>query len=206
MNTWDKYYKTHTPKDIPWNGVSNVLFDEIWNNFSLPTKGKLLDIGCGRGDKSLYFSNKGFKAWGIDISPFAIKKANLHVKGSNPIFSVGDIADLQKNQSIKNVNFDVILDLGVSQFLIKSEKERYLDQLARHLKKNSTFYILQTFAKDNEKDELVGTEEWIKRIAQSPKEVSQIFNKYFELVGRKRLTSNKGKSDLYVMKAKIGLR
>ena len=42
-------------------------------NFIKLKKGNFLDLGCGNGRNTLFFSKKGFDSMGIDFSPSAIK-------------------------------------------------------------------------------------------------------------------------------------
>ena len=41
----------------------------------LPESGKLLELGCGAGDVSLLFAERGYQVTGIDISTTAIEWA-----------------------------------------------------------------------------------------------------------------------------------
>lgn len=68
------------------NGSDNPIDIEERVMFSLlpkPSKGRLLDIGCGIGTISLELQKIGFKVYGIDFSAVAIEKAKK--KGINAI-------------------------------------------------------------------------------------------------------------------------
>lgn len=64
-------------------------------NKFLPTRGKVLDIGCGTGSISLYLSKFNLNVVGLDISRKAISVANLNKKKFNI-----------KNISFKNMSFE----------------------------------------------------------------------------------------------------
>ena len=204
MDYWDDYYTKNDPQNIPWTGANPKFLGKIWQTFKLPMKGNVLDIGCGRGDKSIFLAEKGFNVWGVDISEVAIKHANeasKHLK-DKPIFVSGDISRFDEIKEFSDKNFDIVLDFSVSQFLSKEEKVEYLAQLSKHLIPNMSFYILLTFAKDDENDDQDGIADWIKKIAQTPKEVEELYGKNFEILDRWRSYSTKGKSDTYILKAK----
>jgi len=204
MNNWDDYYTKNKPEDIPWTGASEIFLGKIWKKFNLSLKGNILDIGCARGDKSIFLASKGYKIWGIDISEVAVnisKEASKNLK-NKPEFITADISKLNEVDEIKGVKSDAILDLSLSQFLKSDEKEKYLEKLSKYLKHDQTFYILLTFAKDDESDKQEEIADWVKQIAQSHKEVESIYGKYFKSLDKSRSYSNKGKSDTYILKAK----
>src|SRR3989344_733858 len=71
----------------------------------IPSKGRLLDLGCGTGWTSRIFAMKGFEVLGIDISADMIKEAR---KKSNHLtnlkFEVQDYENLKFNKS-----FDIVV-------------------------------------------------------------------------------------------------
>jgi len=86
-------------------------------------KGKLLDVGCGRGWNALYFKEKGFQVDAVDISPEAVeitKQRGITVR----------VLDLEQDD-IRG-EYDVILCLEVLQFV--NEPLRVLLKLESILK------------------------------------------------------------------------
>jgi SAM-dependent methyltransferase len=85
-------------------------------------KGKILDVGCGAGNHSLYLQAKGFDVKGIDVSKGAIdvcrKRGVKHVEHA-------DILDL-------NEKFDSILLLMNGTGIFQSLENTYI--YLRHLK------------------------------------------------------------------------
>lgn len=104
--SWTNYYNRATQNDlrVGWYNIKpnfTKTVKRIKNR--LPEKGRVLDIGCGRGDFFKYF-RKEFPKWkcvGIDISPFIIKKATYHVQGVE--WYVGFIEDYNFK------NFDLVV-------------------------------------------------------------------------------------------------
>jgi SAM-dependent methyltransferase len=41
----------------------------------LPTEGHALDLACGRGQAAVWFSGRGLRVWGVDVSPVAVGHA-----------------------------------------------------------------------------------------------------------------------------------
>jgi len=68
-------------------------------------KGRLLDIGCGAGQHSLYLQEKGFDILGIDVSPLAIKTCKLRGLKHARVLSIDGI-----NRRLGR--FDTILMFG----------------------------------------------------------------------------------------------
>jgi len=42
---------------------------------SFPTKGRALDLACGRGGVAVWLARRGLQVWGCDVSPVAIAQA-----------------------------------------------------------------------------------------------------------------------------------
>ncbi|KAK9895689.1 S-adenosyl-L-methionine-dependent methyltransferase, partial [Cystobasidium minutum MCA 4210] len=54
-------------------------------NFQIPTSGRAIVPGCGRGYDAAYFARLGLESWGVDISESAIEAAKQYVsKTPNP--------------------------------------------------------------------------------------------------------------------------
>jgi len=113
--SWEDTYK----KKPHWaTGKSSVIdkFFLIAEKFNL--KGKVLDIGCGTGEKTSLIAKK-FDTTGIDISKTAIKKAKKKYK------NIRFKAENAEKLSFKSNSFDAVFSNAVLQFtdLRKSAKE-----------------------------------------------------------------------------------
>lgn len=200
---WDNYYKSRRPQEIPWTGVQVEFFNRLWKKFKLPNHGTLLDVGCGRGDKAIFFAKKGFRVWAFDISETAIKEAKKASENlGNPLFFVADATRLEQVKEIKDVKFDIVLDKLASQFLSRTEKRTYLSALQQNLKPE-TIFILQCFGKRKQKSQFENLPKWIKEISLSPEDVKEVYGTMFNVVSHERKITGKGHVvDTYVMQVK----
>lgn len=105
---------------------------------------KALDLGCGTGTTSFYFSEKKFEVTGVDISKTAIEIANKLAKenGFSIDFKIHDILNL----SLLNEKFDLIYDSHCLHCIVfDEERAQALNEIKTCMNKNSIF-ILDTMA------------------------------------------------------------
>ncbi|MBI1182695.1 methyltransferase domain-containing protein [bacterium] len=71
----------------------------IYNNIkeAIGEQGKVLDVGCGNGNISLFLGEKGYDVKGIDISPDAIEVAKKRNPYTNVSFEVRPAEQLRDN-------------------------------------------------------------------------------------------------------------
>jgi SAM-dependent methyltransferase len=109
---WRAVYKNQikfvSKKDstiIPWEiKTFDPNLKEILDYYKLDT-GKLLEIGCGRGDDCKYLADRGFDVTGIDVSPDVIQIAKNN--SPNVKFIEGDFFT-----EVFDSQFDIIIDRG----------------------------------------------------------------------------------------------
>ena len=98
-------------------------------------KGEFSDLGTVPGTQVMELAKNGFKVTGSDVSPSAIEKAKL--SASNVNFVIDDIL----NSEFESESFDYILDGGCFHVLSVDERETYLSQIKRILKKNGMIFL-----------------------------------------------------------------
>ena len=130
---WDVYYKQNNVETMPWY-EKNLDLDMV-EEIEFLEKGEFLDLGTGLGTQAIELAKKGFKVTGSDVSPSAIEKAKL--SASNVNFVIDDIL----NSEFESESFDYILDRGCFHVLSVDERETYLSQIKRILKKNGMIFL-----------------------------------------------------------------
>lgn len=103
----------------------------------------VLDIGCGRGDITLYVAKRAKSVTGIDYSTEAIKIANRikkkyppKIKGKTK-FYVMSATDL----NLKENSFDLILLIDIFDHLSIKEQEKMLNAIVKLLKVGGEIYL-----------------------------------------------------------------
>ena len=95
---------------------------------------QLLEIGCGTGHWSKYFSGKGFEITGIDISAEMINVARKkHIPNSH--FEITD----GHNIPFEYESFDIAAAITVLEFT--REPEKIISEMVRCVKSNGTLII-----------------------------------------------------------------
>lgn len=108
---------THWTKDEPVNQIQLAfrnhwtLFNTFMESPSFNGGKRVLEVGCGRGSLSSYFSEAGYDCTLLDLSPDVIEIAK-EIFSHNDLpgeFTVGDAYDL----ALDDNSFDVVFSIGV---------------------------------------------------------------------------------------------
>lgn len=99
-------------------------------------KGKLLDLGFGRGylENEIVKNNLDLKLFGIDISTFAVESIKKEIKGK---FIKGDVIKLP----FRNNLFEIVVSLEIMEHISPSNTFKVLREIYRVLKKNGKLII-----------------------------------------------------------------
>jgi ubiquinone/menaquinone biosynthesis C-methylase UbiE len=100
---------------------------------AFPKQGRLLEMGCGAGNLSIYFAQVGYNVTGIDIAPTAINWAieNAAKASVNVTFIQGDVLELAE---IADASFDIVLDGRCFHCIIGDDRAQFLQAAHRVLK------------------------------------------------------------------------
>jgi ubiquinone/menaquinone biosynthesis C-methylase UbiE len=127
VDDWARFYADSKPKTLnAQNLVSRRRFALEMLESRLPSGAKVLDVGCGTGHLAAELAQRGFEAWGLDVSDAMVRYAREHHRADR--FQVGDI---ERIPFLDNT-FDGVMCLGVMEYL--SSDEPALREMWRVLK------------------------------------------------------------------------
>jgi glycosyltransferase involved in cell wall biosynthesis/SAM-dependent methyltransferase len=107
--------------------------DKVLEKF--PNKGRVLDVGCGNGNWSDWWFQKGFKYLGVDISKKLIEIArNKHIERS---FVQSDLLEL--SETLRNWLKEEKLDLAFTYTTLLHVKPENMEKAVNELKKVAKF-------------------------------------------------------------------
>jgi len=123
--------------------------EKVLAHGNAPSTGRLLELGCGAGNMTLWFANKGYEVSGVDISPTAIEWADENAREmklkSN--FSVGNVTDLAE---YPDNYFDFVFDGHCLHCIIREDRGSMLSSVHRVLKPGGYFLVDTMCATVNE--------------------------------------------------------
>ncbi len=111
----------------------------------------ILDLGCGTGRNSNYLGELGNTVVGVDIAKIAIdiaKSRASEMQLNNVSYVVGDIG---AGYLFTDNYFDLILDITSSNSLNEKERDIYVKEVYRTLKKDGYFFV-RALCKDGDKN------------------------------------------------------
>jgi cyclopropane fatty-acyl-phospholipid synthase-like methyltransferase len=106
--------------------------------------GRVLDLGCGRGELSYYFAQEGFEVTAIDYSADAIKLAEKCFDGDEDLkrkveFICGDVCTVKLSGK-----YDLAVASDLIEHLSPEELEKLYSRISAHLAHDG-FFVLHTF-------------------------------------------------------------
>ena len=170
INSFDKNWKqrkesfyTHWSKGKILNQIQLAfrnhwsLLCELMKNPDFNQGKRVLEVGCGRGSLSCYFSNAGYDCMLLDISEGAIDIAQEIFKTNSlkATFKVGDVNTLP----FEKKSFDVVFSIGLLEHL--EDIEAPIKEQIRVLDDGGLFfgYIVPEYSDNIQKDY-----EWVNDI------------------------------------------
>ena len=157
----DEIYKTRKAEGRPgWQDADSLketlaTLEEELKAEHAPKSGKLLELGCGAGDFTLWLVAKGYDVHGVDIAPTAIDWARENAKERNlkADYRVGNVLDLGGYAADY---FDLVLDGHCFHCIIGEDRKLFLSSARRVLKSGAFFHVVTMCG------EVTGSE-WRKR-------------------------------------------
>ena len=134
-DSWDDVYKKNRAEELPWfyAKLDPDLRKEIGSMKIM--SGKFVDIGTGPGTQAAALSKLGFEVTATDLSKNAIEMAKRFAPGVNLV--VDDIA----RSRLEEGSFDYVFDRGVFHSLWPSERQAYVKNVSRILKKGGVLFL-----------------------------------------------------------------
>lgn len=161
-------YKGSPPWDI---GAPQPEIVKLVENNEIK-KGRVLDIGCGLGDNSIFLARRGFCVTCMDIAHLAIEKgeAKAREQGVKVDFRVGDALKLDKY--FGKEYFGAVIDSGLFHSLDNGQRSLFVSQIRRVLIYSGKYFLLCFSDKEP-------GDEGPRRI--SKKEIRATFSKMFRI-------------------------
>jgi SAM-dependent methyltransferase len=133
VKTYDTLAEEYEARAPSYYATSNQALIPFIN--SLPTAGRVLDVGCGVGYTTALLAHAGFKVEGIDLSPNMVAHA-LH---RNPTVTVtcGDFVGAPYHPE----SFDGILLFSFLHLFPKKEAAIVLDKVSEILKEKGMLFL-----------------------------------------------------------------
>lgn len=142
----DVYKKLLVEGKVGWDGTEQAYqrhkqqLREILDSDLTPSSGKILELGCGAGNISIWLAQRGYEVTGVDISPTAVSWAEHKVKTENISidFKVRDVLDLE---GLDKNSFDIVLDGHCFHCIIGPDRFKFLSEAFRVLKPGGLFIV-----------------------------------------------------------------
>jgi SAM-dependent methyltransferase len=134
---WDASYTAGAP--APWDtGRPQPAFARLADEGRLT--GRLLDAGCGTGEKARLAASHGAEVTGIDVAPTAIARARAKAseRGLTARFEVADALDLGR----LSFTADTVIDSGMFHVFGDDDRARYVGSLAAVLRPAGVCYLM----------------------------------------------------------------
>jgi len=131
VHYWDEYYKKDAAPSFP-----SPFAKYVANKLSI--KQDILEIGCGNGRDSKFFSSKGHHVTGLDKSGEAIELCKSLYSNEPIEFFFGAVTDIAKTNKKK---YDLIYSRFVIHAMSMHEELEMLKTSYQLLNKNGQFFI-----------------------------------------------------------------
>ena len=137
MNTVSRNTPDNNYYDLINKNAIQAFYAEVLQWMENKSSGKLLDYGCGTGEKSSRLASLNWHIYGVDISDRSIEIGQKNIINPNITLSVMDC----ENMSFEDDFFDIVFDFGTLSSLNQSNA---VNEIARVLKPGGVLICLET--------------------------------------------------------------
>lgn len=155
MNYAAEWDEEHAKREMIYDRPLPVVedfFKDRWRDIPGPT---VVDIGCGAGTNTLHLARVGFRVFGFDSSPAAIRRLiDRQFAPTNGRYQYAPrviVADVTKPWPYRDASMDAALDVRSLENLDEDEARFAYGQLARVLKPGAQFFCLTASEDRNDK-------------------------------------------------------
>ncbi|ACV62983.1 Methyltransferase type 12 [Desulfofarcimen acetoxidans DSM 771] len=141
MTIEGRYIERYKSGDTPWD-VGQPDFNLIEVTTQKPISScKVLDVGCGTGDNSIWLAQNGFQVIGTDTSKIALEKAREKASKAN-VQCHFLLVDFLKNK-IEGAPFGFIFDRGCfHSFNSENDRKKFAQNIANHLEETGLWLTI----------------------------------------------------------------
>jgi SAM-dependent methyltransferase len=122
----------------PWDiGPRDLLVDLVREDQLKP--GRVIDLGCGTGNNSIFLAQHGFEVTGVDYAHAAIAEARerADAAGVAVSFIADDLTDLEHVTG----TYDLLVDYGTLDDLVPRDRDRYLENILPLTRENTQMLL-----------------------------------------------------------------
>jgi SAM-dependent methyltransferase len=136
---WEKgYVNSDNVESWVFRVYGRILKNEL--NLSGSENEKMLDFGCGTGGALLFFKNKGFDVYGVDISERNIDLCQSKMPEIKEHFFVNSVSP-DENERFFGGNFDLVIAIQSLYYLSDSDMQKCLASLHSQMNKGGIIYV-----------------------------------------------------------------
>ncbi|MBJ7536855.1 class I SAM-dependent methyltransferase [Marinomonas transparens] len=141
-----------------WGGNQGLADAKLVSRFMAlkerPSKGKLLELGCGEGHHCRTFTKLGYETTGVDISSTAIEwaKEKAVLTGIKSRFFVADLTEMSLTLTDK---YQVIIDGNCLHCIIGNDRSTFLNHTYKALESDGIFFVSSLCSKDNDNHQIL---------------------------------------------------
>lgn len=137
---WRATYENTSYDQLPWFSPEPSYAVELAvESGFLPKGGETLDVGCGAGSNLLYLAERGFRAYGVDLSPGAVAAARSRAAQAHLTIDAreGDALALP----FPDESFTALVDNGCFHTIPLRRRARYAQEVHRVLRPGGRFVL-----------------------------------------------------------------